>query len=194
MLEKMGKKFARYLDASPPRRKIWEWTKRIFFIGFSIPLLLGTFQRWHYFHDEMIYSGNKKQNLAYANQVDVKAYLMSQQNIIDLFEGEAPTPDTQTIPDKGETIFYHEQKSSDPRFYLVIGLKNNGDQICWGILENYSNEKKAHIIDVPPLGPRMKESKYIVIRAYPMDQKMPGDYPHLETKWLNLYTSKGEGP
>jgi hypothetical protein len=141
----------------------------------------------------MVYSGNKKQlNQAYADQIDVKTYLMSQQNVIDLFKGNPPNPNTQTIQDKGETFFYNVQNPSDPRYYLVVELKNKGNKVCWGILENYADGKKVHNIDIPPLSPEMKEPKYIVIRAWPSEQKMPGDYPHLEAKWLKLYTSKGE--
>jgi len=184
----------RFFDVSSTRRAIWISTNCLLFFGASLPLLFGAFQRWYYFHDEMFYSGNKKQlTLTYADQVDTRVYLMSHQNVIDLFEGNSPNPDTQTIPKKKEPFFYNKQNPSDPRFYLVIGLKNNGEQFCCGILQNYANGEKAHTIDIPTLAPRMNDYKYIVIRAWSKEQNMPGDYPQLEAKWFKLYTSKRKG-
>ena len=195
----IGKGFKRFLSVSNLRRTIWEWIKRLFFITTSLLLIISTFQRWYYFHDEMAYLGNSKYlNPSYASHVEVEAYLMSLQNVIDLFEGNLPNPDTQTIFVDSPIDKNYPHVPSDPRYYLVIRIKNKGPQALWGILDYFVDGQKMREIDVPPLPPEMKDFKNIVLQADFVYQHLPprrgtiGPYPNLETKWKQLYTTQGE--
>jgi hypothetical protein len=111
-------KFKHFLSISDSRRLAWDWIKRLFFIIAALILLVGTFQRWHFFHDEIRHTADQKQlNLAYADQIEMEVYLMTQQNVISLFEGNLPKPDTQTILKTSDFYDKPEPDPSDPRFY-----------------------------------------------------------------------------
>lgn len=180
------KLFRRYILTTNKKRQVWEWVKNCIYIMLSLVLIYGTIHRWYYFHDELPYSGNKKQlNPEYASQIELKSYLMSQQNLIDLFEGKSPSPDMQ---------FMHENKydtatPSDPRYFLVVRVKNKGDRVIWGMVNCLVEGGKNRKVDIPPLPPKMDEFKNIVLFAYPYDQNIPGPYPQIRTDWYKLYTS-----
>jgi hypothetical protein len=197
----IGNGFKRFLSVSDSRRTVWEWTKRLFYTVTALLLLVATFQRWYYFHDEMVYAGNPKQlDPAYASQVEVEAYLMSLQNVIDLFEGKPPNPDKATIPVDSPLYKKYPHNPSEPRFYLVIRVKNKGPKALWGVLDYFVEGKKMREIDVPPLPSDMKDFKNIVLQADFIWKHIPpkigtfGPYPDLETKWQKLYTVQGEKP
>lgn len=195
-----------YLSHTPLRRKVWERSLGTFYAVAGLYLLFGSYQRWHHFHDEMSYEEKREQNLAYADQIEVSAYLMNVQNVIDLFEGKDPDPDCSFVDiddwddhirgpgkSRGSHSVYNEP--TDPRFYLVIKVKNNGPQVAFGVLDYIVNGKKSKSIDVPPLPPKMKEYKNIVLQAHFLyrwtscpNLGSRGPYPHLETKWDKLYT------
>ena len=187
---KLKKKcFDPFINASKLRFSIWNWTKRASLIALSICLIVASFDRWYYFHDEIAYSKKSLAvDLSYADQIEVEAYLMSELNLVDLFEGLSPNPDRQEMEDG----FDKEQKPSDPRFYLVIRVKNKGDIPIYGILEDSVNGKKIREIDVPPLSPNMSDFKNIVLWTYRSERSVPGPYPKIELKWKQIYTLKGE--
>ncbi len=169
------------------------YIKWAFFLIASIFLLFGGVRRLYYFHDEMIYAGGSKDlNPAYADQIDVELYLMSLPNVIDLFEGKSPNPDTCEITWDEWSKHNNPDDLTRPRTYLVVRLKNRGDQIAWGVLEHTVEGRKIkRMIDVPPLAPQASGFKNIIL--FPGRAKnIPGPYPELKASWLKLYTKNGE--
>lgn len=169
----------------------WMWTKRVLYLAASVWLLIGAFTRLYYFHYEMEYGDPKLLNPSYSDQIQVESYLMSQQNLIDLFEGLPPNPDKRSLTEN-ET-WEELKKPSSPRFYLVLRLKNQGDQIAWGSLDFVVNGKKTRQIDVPPLGPNMSNYEIMALRAGQHDKcqfEIERSYPNLNTKWSLLYTKE----
>lgn len=180
------KLFRRYVLTTNKKRQGWEWIKGCIYITLSLVLIYGTFHRWYYFHDELPYSGNKKQlNPEYASQVELETYLMSQQNLIDLFEGKSPSPDMEFM-DKDKNIAANDVPSN-PRYFLVVRVKNKGDQVIWGMVDCSVEDREKRKADIPPLPPKMDEFKNIVVFAY--DRNIPGPYPQIRTDWYKLYTS-----
>ena len=187
--------FKRFILFSPLRRRTWEWVKRLFFVVATSMLLVGTFQRWWFFHDEIECSVNPSQlNLAYSNQIEVEVYLMSQHNVLNLFEGKSPDPDRQTILKSSNLCDKPTPNPLDPRFYLVIRLKNKGDQIAWGLLDYFVEGRRTRGIDVSSLPSHMQGFTNIVLKASHIDKNLPGSYPHLEVKWKQLFTTRAEKP
>ncbi len=186
----VGRKFEHFLSGSRVRRVSWEWTKRSLFSVASFFLIIGTFQRWYYFHDEITYA--KHPNLSYASQIETEVYLMSLQNVIDLFKGMPPNPDRQIIPVDSDS---YPHPPSDPRFYLVIRIKNKGPEVAWGVLDYFVDGKKQRAIEIPPIAPQMDDFKNIVLQADFIWRHIPptpgtfGPYPHLEVQWSRLHTS-----
>ena len=113
---------------------------------------------------------------------------MSQANVIDLFEGKPPSPDKQEILEPPHRI-YEQLIPSMSRFYLVLRLKNTGNQPVWGVLNVTTSEGLKMTVDVPPLPPKMTEFKMIVQQS---NFGRKGAYPTLDTKWHFLYTPQGE--
>jgi hypothetical protein len=190
VIKGIGKLINLYVDRFPERRAIGEWIKRVLFICAALPFLIGGYDRWHHYHDEISYGKKKLLNPGYANQVETEVYLMSDKDVADLFEGKPPHHDMLDIP---EHTFNHPSpyltpKPSDPRFFLVIRLKNKGDQVTWGILDYFIDGKQSRQINIPPLPPHMDEYKNVVLLA---NYILPGPYPTLEAKWQQLYTMQG---
>ncbi len=190
LFNKFKKKvFDPFIAASRSRACSWEWVKRIFFVVASTLLLIATWKRWYYFHDEMIYAGDKRQLAPqYETQVDVQVYLMSQQNVVDIFEGKPPHPDMQTVP-KPSSQDEKDPEPHDPRFYMVVGIKNHGNRAIWGVLDCFIEKEPEQQIDVPSLPPHMKDVAYIVFPFRPQGGSRYGDYPVVETKWKQLYAA-----
>ncbi len=178
-------KLAKYLILRLFGPKIWDSTKKVFFVIASAFLIFNTGHRLYYFHDEMIYAGNRKLlNPDYATQMEVETYLMSQQNVIDLFEGKPPDPDRTTF---SKEQLWTSPKAFDPRFYLVVRLRNNGDRMAWGVLDYYSDNENISQIDIPPLSPYMTDFKNVVLPALQINTP---EYPQLKSTWHQLYTEK----
>ncbi len=192
---KIKNKVGRLILDSDSRRLMWRWMKRMFFALTTFALLIGTFQRWHFFHDEMEYTASQRNlNLAYAGQIETEVYLMTHQNVIDLFEGKPPNPDTQTILQASGLYWKPDPDPADPRFYLVVRLKNKGDQVAWGALDYFVEGKKTRKVEISFLPAHMGDYKNIVLEAIFIDKNFPGPYPHLEVKWQQLFTTRGENP
>ncbi|MBX7066593.1 MAG: hypothetical protein K1X28_05130 [Parachlamydiales bacterium] len=179
----------------------YEKTRRSFFVLGSIFFISAAVHRLYYFHDEMIYAGKRNLNPAYANQIEVETYLMSEPNLINLFQGEPPNPDKRDI--NSQKVFWSGGRFPgplDPRFYLVIRVKNNGDQTAWGVLNYTYEDQFVRHIDVPPLPAKMCDFKNIVLLAQPKDSfgaptfSLKNDkispYPQLKSTWLRIYTKK----
>lgn len=172
----------------------WMWTKRVFFVVASVWLLFGAFQRLYYFHDEMIYGDRKLLNPSYASQVQVETYLMSKQNLIDLFEGKPPNPDTSPFPKNKYLSDYYEDPFN-PRYYLVFRLKNQGDKTAWGSLDLFVEGEKDRRIDIPPLPPNMTDFEIMAVMASAKDRNefsANRNYPAINASWSLLYTKKME--
>jgi hypothetical protein len=192
---KIKNKIEQLISDSDSRRLTWEWMKRICFVLTTFALLMGTFQRWHFFHDEIKYTADQSHlNLTYAGQIEMEVYLMTQQNVMNLFEGKPPNPDTQTILKTSDLYDKPKPDPADPRFYLVIRLKNRGDQVAWGILDYFVEGEKTREVEIPSLPSHMRDYKNIILEASRIDKSLPGSYPHLEVKWQQLFTTRGEKP
>jgi hypothetical protein len=183
-----GKLVHLIVDGHPTRIKAWEWVKRLFWIGLAIPLLIASFERWYYFHDEISYGNKKQLNPHYASQIDAEVYLMSQENVIALFEGNPPNPDTRFIPERTYSQPYVAPQPADPRFFLVVRIRNHGDQAAWGVLNCFVGETEGWNVDIPPIPPEMQGYKNIVLLSNDISQ---GPYPKLELRWEQLYTMQG---
>lgn len=192
----VNKQFQSFLSKSPKRRPIWEWTKRIVLAALSLQLLFSTWERWYYFHDEMIY-GSKYRDPSYADQIEIETYLMSQQEVAALFAGEPPNPSREEIPLTSDLYKQYPHGPTYPRFYLVTRVKNKGDKIFWGTLDCTAEGERITTVDIPPLPPQMQEFKNVVQVAEFVWQKTPpspgmsGPYPELKTTWLCLYAKEG---
>lgn len=176
-----------------------KWGRKAFSLLFMILLAVSSlyfiydgFDSLIHFHDDISYRSDKELlNLDYADQVETNVWLMDVQNVINLFEGKPLNIDRHTITVK-EWRSEINELITDPRFYLVVGLKNRGDKIAWGVLDYYVNGKKTRQIDVPSLPSHMTKEAYIVIPATPQeDQNIPGPYPDLHIIWQQLYTVDG---
>ena len=180
--------FNRFIDASEKRVFIWGWIKRVVLILVSIVLIIGGCERWYYFHDEIAYTDKNLLDLAYANQIDMEIYLMDQEKLISLFKGNPPEAGTH------DPSFYRNGflRPEDPYFYLVIRVRNRGDKVAWGCLDNHLSDRGLQNIDVPPIQPNMSNFTNIVLWWEGSPKHLPSGYPKPEVTWKKLYTSKGE--
>ncbi len=172
----------------------WDWTKKSFFILASVFLIFGSIRRLYYFHDDMIYGDQKLLNPSYSSQIAVETYLMSQQNLIDLFEGKPPNPDKSPFPDNWLQFEYYNDPAN-PRYYLVFRLKNLGDQSAWGMLDLFVDNEKIRSFEVPPLPPNMSDFEIMAIKAAQKDKNEMSNnrnYPTISANWSLLFTQKGE--
>lgn len=181
--------FNRFIDASQKRVLIWGWIKRIVLVLVSIVLIIGGCERWYYFHDEIAYTDKNLLDMAYADQIDMEVYLMDQEKLISLFKGNPPESGTH---DPGVYKNGYPEPE-DPYFYLVIRVRNRGDQVAWGCLDNDLNGvRQLEDIDIPPLPPNMSDFTNIVLWWQRSPEYLPDKYPKLEVIWKKLYTSKEE--
>lgn len=174
-------------------RKAFSFLLILFLAASSLYFIYDGFDSLIHFHDDISYRSDKKRlNLDYADQIETNVWLMDVQNVINLFEGKPLHIDKHTISRK-EWRSEINELITDPRFYLVVGLKNRGDKIAWGVLDYYVNDSKTRQIDVPSLPAHMDKEAYIVIPATPQeDQNIPGPYPDLHIIWQQLYAVDGE--
>lgn len=179
--------FNPFISASKLRLSIWNWTKKVILIGLSILLLIGSFERWYYIHDEIRYASKSLAlDLSYADQIEMEAYLMNEQDLISLFEGNPP------IPNMTEASYLkakQEPYGDNPMSYFVLRVKNKGDHTIYGVVEDRENGYFVRDINVPPLPPHMTEFKEIVLWS---SSSMPGTYPQKGIKWKQIFTIKGE--
>lgn len=170
----------------------WTWTQRVFYLAASTYLFFAAVCRFYYFHDEMSCHDSKLLNPSYSNQIQVETYLMSRANLIELFKGNPPKPDMTPFSSRYEDKYEYE-KSSSPRFYLVVRLKNEGDQIAWGVLNASVDGEITHEIQVPPLPPKMDQFELIALKANQRDKREFSkklDYPNIASTWHLLFTQK----
>ena len=180
--------FNRFIDASKTRTLVWNLIKRSVMVILSIIFIIKGCERWYYFHDEIEYTDKKFLDMSYADQIDMQVYLMDQERLISLFKGNPPVPGKHITQSK-QNVF---PAPTDPYFYLVIRIKNNGNRIVWGSLENHLNETYLRNIDIPPLPPLMEDFTNIVLWWQKPEENLPKDYPNLQIKWKALYTSQGD--
>ncbi|MBS0627265.1 MAG: hypothetical protein JSS09_03530 [Verrucomicrobia bacterium] len=180
--------FNRFIDASKTRILVWKFIKCSVMIVLSVIFIIKGCERWYYFHDEIEYTDKKFLDMSYIDQLDMQVYLMDQEKLISLFKGNPPTPGKH-IASSERNVF---PSPTDPYFYLVIRIKNKGDRIVWGSLDNRLNEKYLRSIDIPPLPPNMKDFTNIVLWWQETEENLPKDYPNLGIKWKAIYTSQGD--
>ncbi len=178
------KLFDPFIAASKLRFSIWNWTKRVILIALSISLLISTFERWYYFHDEIAYSEKSLEvDPSYADQIEVEAYMTDEENLAEIFKGNLPELKVEQ-PDKNKN-------SSNSVRYMVIRIKNKGDLPIYGILED-SNPRGIQDVNVPPLPPHMSDFKNIVLWKYWANRDSSVPYSTLDLKWKQIYTLKGD--
>ena len=180
--------FNRFVDASEKRVFTWGWIKRVVLIFVSIALFIGGCERWYYFHDEIAYTDKDLLNMAYADQIDFEVFLMDKEKLISLFKGNPPEVGTH------DSEFYRHgyPRSKDPHFYLVIRVRNRGDKVAWGCLNNPLNDIGLQDIDISPLPSNMSDFTNMVLWWQRPKEYLPASYPKLEATWKKLYTNKGE--
>ncbi len=176
---KLKKKFFDpFIAASSVRFTIWNWTKRVVLLALSVSLLLATFERWYYFHDDIAHSNKSAEiDLSYAEQIEVEAYLTREEYLVDLFEGKLPGEETTNLKDQPD----------DQICYLIIRLKNRGDLPIYGTLK----PKHFPDVDVPPLPPNMAEFKNIIVSDFFSKDQIPNSYEKEEVQWKKIYEVKG---
>ena len=174
---KLKKKFFDpFIAASLLRLSIWKWTKRVILLALTANLLVSTFERWYYFHDDIAHSKKSLEiELSYADQVEIEAFLTPESNVADLFQGKLP-PEMTEDP---------KNKSTGKICYVVIRIKNKGDLPIYGTLTHNFQD-----IDVPPLPPNMSDFKSIIVWKYSFQTPILGSYEKLELKWKKIYTIK----
>lgn len=186
------KLFRRFVITTEKREIVWMWIKRGVMIPLSIYFLFLTFENTIHFHDEMQYVCKQYLNPEYAKKIKYETYLMSEQNVIDLFETGLPNPDTQ---DAKDSHVVYSTLPTDPRAYLVIRVKNTGDQIAWGRLKIFIGSFNSRDIDILPLPPNMKDYEILVLPSHQYERYEKRStlvYPNIHASWGSVYT-KEEG-
>lgn len=186
----VGKLFRRFVLTTEKRLLAWLWIKRGILVSLSIFFLYLTFENTMHFHDEMQFVSKRYLNPEYAEKVKFETYLMSEQNVIDLFKTGLPNPDTR---DAKDSLPVHSPFPTDIRAYLVIRIKNIGDEIAWGRLNVFSGDFRGRHIDIPPLPPKMKDYEILVLPSLQHERYEKGRvlvYPNIHASWEAVYTSK----
>lgn len=160
---------------------IWDWIKCVVYCSLSISLVFAGFERWYYFRDDLSHSKNLQLvDLSYADQIEVEAYLISEENVSKAFLLEG------FIANEDWSMHSFDQHNKRKTFYKVIRIKNKGGIPICGILKS-STSKEFRRIEVPPLPPYMSEFKNIVLcgdRAVKKKYKTP---LKLFFEWERLY-------
>jgi len=138
-------------------------------------------------------------NPAYAKEIDIETYLMTREQLIQLFP-----------PSDKSTLIHWEEKQTGfindlSPLYFVLRFHNKGDSYAWGRLQAHSKRWirgtgiEEREIPVQLLPPRMKGFKTIIFAASFSINGFEGlgygdkDPPTITTEWLSLYTSKSGG-
>jgi hypothetical protein len=116
-------------------------------------------------------------NKNYQTNIEVFAYILREDQI-----------QLNTI--FGEPVNLHQLQHKDlinPKNYLLVRLKNKGNQGAWGSLIININGVKYIKLEIPFLGSNMtKFSNYLL----PLELVLPEDdhIPKIETEWAGLYS------
>jgi len=117
-------------------------------------------------------------NKGYAKQIEVKTYVLTQEQVVDLFKNQDKMPELLTV----------KELNKINKLYLVARIKNLGEMHAWGILN----------CKIPNVGIPIKMS-FINITKYDCDCMIclgsPALYqenndlpPDISYEWSELYT------
>jgi len=123
--------------------------------------------------DKILFS-NKK----YASQIEVKTYVLTQEQAAELFKNSDGEPILLSV---------NELNKID-KIYLVVRLKNLGNLHAWGIL----NCKVPNIgipIKISTINIREYSCDYVICLASPVLQQENNNFPpNISYEWSELYT------
>jgi len=139
-------------------------------------------------------------NPAYAKEIDVETYLMTREQLKQLFPSSAGSPLIQW--EEKQTGFINDLSP----LYFVLRLRNQGDSYAWGRLQAHSKRWRRGTgieereIPVQLLPPRMKDFKTIILAASENingfespSRQYDKNPPTITTEWISLYASKSGG-
>ncbi|NGX49382.1 MAG: hypothetical protein K940chlam5_00980 [Candidatus Anoxychlamydiales bacterium] len=120
-------------------------------------------------------------NKNYAKQIEVKTYILTQEQVAQLFKEPNKEPIQLTIEELNKIS--NETKNR----YIVIRVKNLGNLHAWGVLSCKTGLRNPIMIGIPSIKPTY--SDYVIcisgIFIASPDQNI---YPATAYEWTELYT------
>ncbi len=117
-------------------------------------------------------------NKSYAKQIEVKTYILTQEQVSDLFRDPSKEPTSLSVDELNHI--------SD--IYLIIRAKNNGNKVAWGrLLCKTPGIQDPIQIDLPVV-----RSFYCIYAVCIADvfisRNKKSKYPDISYEWKELYT------
>ncbi len=117
-------------------------------------------------------------NKEYAKQIEVKTYILTQQQVAELFNE----------PDKEPVQLITEELNKISKIYFIVRAKNSGKKSAWGKLScNVPGIHEAIQLDMPCI--REFFCTYVIcIADVFISHNKTNVYPSITYKWDELYT------
>jgi len=120
-------------------------------------------------------------NKGYAKQIEVKTYILTQKQVVQLFETPNKEPVQLTINELNKIS--NENKNR----YVVVRVKNLGNVYAWGVLSCKTGLRTPVPIGIPSI--KSTYSDYVIcisgIFIAPSEQSI---HPATNYEWTELYT------
>lgn len=113
-------------------------------------------------------------NMDYQESILIDTYLLEEEKLVGFFSGNKTNQSTNSL------LF-------DKNLYLIISLKNIGNQAAWGILA-CKVENNTFQINVPHLKRKMKKYAHFVIPYFGLISRNKNLPPKISTKWIEMNT------
>ncbi|NGX49755.1 MAG: hypothetical protein K940chlam5_01359 [Candidatus Anoxychlamydiales bacterium] len=121
-------------------------------------------------------------NKSYAKQIEVKTYVLTQEQVAQLFKEPNKDPIQLTVNELGKAT--RETKKR----YFVVRARNLGDLHAWGILSckvRYIREP----LKIPMISIRDQFCDYIIcVTGFIISPQDDSPYPDISYEWSELYT------
>lgn len=121
-------------------------------------------------------------NKRYAKNIEVKTYVLTQDQVADLFKYPDKEPEQLQVK-----VFYKVEIVQKPR-YFVVRVKNLGNRHAWGTLScKVRCIHKPFKIPIISIGAQF--CNYIIcIEGVAISEAKNSPYPDMSYKWSELYT------
>ena len=120
-------------------------------------------------------------NKGYAKQIEVKTYILTQEQVAQLFKEPNKMPIQLTVDELNKIS--NETKNR----YIVIRVKNLGNLHAWGVLSCKTGLRNPIMIGIPSI--KNTYSDYVIcISGIFITSSEQNIYPATEYEWPELYT------